>query len=87
MEEKLAFSIPEFCRIHDLGIGTYHNLKKCGNQPKEMKVGRRVLISVEAAAEWRREQERLTIQRNERQHELMDAEEDNEQQHRPRVTL
>ena len=85
MEEKLAFSIPEVRRILDLGIGTYHNLKTCGNQPKEMKVGRRVLISVEAAAEWRREQERLTVQREACQRELMDVDEHG--QHRPRAVL
>lgn len=66
MEEKLAFSIPEFCRIHDIGLGTYLNLRRRGKQPREMHVGRRVLISVEAAADWRRDREvKLTEQRNE----------------------
>lgn len=56
-EEKLAYSVPEFCRIHDIGIGTYHNLRQSGRQPREMRVGRRVLISAEAAADWRLERE------------------------------
>jgi hypothetical protein len=61
-EEKLAFSVPKFCAIHGICFGTYWNLKKRGEQPREMLVGRRVLISVEAAKEWRKEREAATYQ-------------------------
>ena len=58
MEEKLTFSIPVFCKLHDISMGTYYNLRERGEQPREMRVGKRVMISVEAAADWRRDRER-----------------------------
>jgi hypothetical protein len=38
-------------------VAKYYEMKKEGWGPVEMEVGRRRLISYEAAAEWRRERE------------------------------
>ena len=49
--------IDEFCRAHRISRAHYFNLKKAGLGPREMKLGTRVSISREAAADWRRERE------------------------------
>jgi predicted DNA-binding transcriptional regulator AlpA len=54
---KAAFSIDEFCNEHGISRATFYNLKKTGEAPQEMKVGARRLISIEAAAAWRRQME------------------------------
>ena len=55
--QKYAFSIAEFCEAHDLCRATFYNLEKIGKAPRIMQVGKRRLISQEAAAEWRRDRE------------------------------
>ena len=55
--EGLAFSIQGFCRSHGISRAHYYNLRKIGAAPAVMQVGRRTLISAEAAAEWRRRME------------------------------
>lgn len=52
-----AYSIKEFCDAHGISIAYYYVLRKSKLTPREMKVGRRFLISQEAAADWRRERE------------------------------
>jgi predicted DNA-binding transcriptional regulator AlpA len=54
---RLALSIPEFCKAHGISEGFFYKLKKQGEGPREMKVGARTLITLESAAEWRRERE------------------------------
>jgi hypothetical protein len=54
---RLALSIPEFCKAHDISEGLYYKLQKQNEGPREMKVGARTLISFESAAEWRRARE------------------------------
>jgi hypothetical protein len=53
-EERDAYSIPEFCRRHGISHGTYYNLKALGLGPREGRAMSRVIISTEAAADWRR---------------------------------
>jgi hypothetical protein len=53
-----AMSIPEFCRRHGLSQWMYFQLQQRGEGPRTMKVGGRVYISREAAAQWRRLRER-----------------------------
>jgi len=55
--QRLALSIPEFCKAHGISEGFFYKLKKQGEGPREMKVGARTLISFESAAEWRRARE------------------------------
>jgi hypothetical protein len=52
-QELDAYSIVEFCRRHGISRGTFYNLKAAGKGPKETRAMSRVLISREAAAEWR----------------------------------
>jgi hypothetical protein len=56
--EKMVYSIKEFCEAHDLSVAYYYILRQQGAGPKEMKVGRRWLISKDAAAAWRKRRER-----------------------------
>ena len=51
--ETLTFSIAEFCRRHGISRAHFYNLSKNGGAPAVMRVGRRTLISAEAAAAWR----------------------------------
>jgi len=55
--EILAFSIAEFCRRHGISRAHFYNLWTTGEAPTVMRVGRRTLISAEAAAQWRRRME------------------------------
>jgi len=55
--DMLAFSILEFCRRHGISRAHFYNLSKSGNAPAVMRVGRRTLISAEAAAQWRQRME------------------------------
>jgi hypothetical protein len=53
-----AFSPPAFLAAHGgLSPAMYFKMKKQGKAPKEMRIGRRVLISFESAAAWRAERE------------------------------
>jgi hypothetical protein len=53
-----AYSIRQFCIRHGISQGFYFKLKKAGLAPREMTVGARILISKEAAADWRRAREK-----------------------------
>jgi hypothetical protein len=55
--EPLAYSIRQFCEAHNISIDTYFRMQRAASGPVKMKVGGRTLISVEAAAAWRRERE------------------------------
>ena len=52
-----AFSVKEFCELHRISVAFFYLLRARGEGPVEMRVGSRVLISREAAAEWRRARE------------------------------
>jgi hypothetical protein len=53
-----AYSIKQFCAAHGISERYYYKMKREGIGPREMLVGRkRRLISLEAAAEWRRVRE------------------------------
>jgi len=58
---RLALSIPEFCEAHGISEGFFHKLMKQGAGPRVMKVGRRTLITSEAAAEWRAKLQAATV--------------------------
>jgi len=55
-----AYSIAEFCKAHRISESMFFKLKKQGRGPREMHVGDRVLISFEAAADWRAAREAET---------------------------
>jgi hypothetical protein len=52
-----ALSIKMFCEQNSISRNLFYTLKKEGLAPKIMTVGKRRLISVEAAAEWRKTME------------------------------
>lgn len=55
---RAAMTIPEFCEASGgISRAHFHKLVNDGNGPRLMKVGRRTLITAEAAAEWRRQME------------------------------
>ena len=54
---KLAYTVPQFCDGFCLSRTHFYDLLKKGRGPRTMKVGRRTLISAEAAAEWCRRME------------------------------
>ena len=57
-----AYTIGEFCaRNGPISRAFYYVLRKDGKAPREMHVGGRVLISAEAAAQWRRDREATTV--------------------------
>jgi predicted DNA-binding transcriptional regulator AlpA len=58
--QKQSFSIREFCKLHDISRSLFYVLREKGEAPRVMKVGRRTLISAEAAAEWRKNMEQMT---------------------------
>ena len=52
-----AYSISRFCENHNISRGMFYLLTERNEAPKTMRVGRRVLISDEAATEWRKRME------------------------------
>lgn len=51
--QQLAYSPAQFCDQHGIARTTFYALLKEGRGPRTFKVGRRTLISVEAATAWR----------------------------------
>jgi predicted DNA-binding transcriptional regulator AlpA len=51
---KACYSVDEFCSAHAISRAMFYKLKAEGRGPKTMSVGSRTLVSMEAAAEWRR---------------------------------
>jgi hypothetical protein len=54
---RAVYTIKEFCEAHRISEAMYYKLRDAGLGPREMRALRKVTISVEAAAAWRRERE------------------------------
>ncbi len=54
---SVTYSVQDFCREHGISRGLFYKLLRQGLGPNIIKVGRRTLISHEAAREWRRRME------------------------------
>jgi excisionase family DNA binding protein len=54
---SMMFSVAEFCEAHRISRGTFYKLLGEGRGPTAVKIGRRTLISNEAAEDWRRRME------------------------------
>jgi hypothetical protein len=52
--DRAAFTIDEFCESHRISRSAFYKMLADGTGPKVMKVLSRTMISVEAAADWRR---------------------------------
>jgi len=63
--EIYALSIEQFCRAHYFSVAAFYVLKKRGLTPPEMVLGGKHLISIEAAAEWRKRRTEATKQESE----------------------
>lgn len=48
----LAMNVPEFCNAVGISKRTFWNLNKAGTGPAVCRIGRRVVIRLEAADEW-----------------------------------
>jgi len=55
-----AYTVTQFADAHSVSRTHVYALIKAGKGPRLMKVGRRTLISAEAAADWRRQLEQET---------------------------
>ena len=53
--QRACYSVREFCTAHGISDHMFFKLQRQGIAPRTMRVGARTLISVEAAAEWRRQ--------------------------------
>ena len=53
----MMLSVAEFCHAHGISRGTFYKLLAEGRGPTAVKIGRRTLISNEAAEDWRRRME------------------------------
>lgn len=60
-DEIQAYTVPGFCRAHNLSVSRFYTLEPA-DRPRLMRIGRRVYVTAEAAADWRREMERRTKQ-------------------------
>ncbi len=57
LSEMETYSVETFCKAHGICKGHFYNLLSEGLGPNIIKLGRRTLISKEAAAEWRKKME------------------------------
>jgi hypothetical protein len=55
--ERACFTIAEFCDAHRISRAKLYQLWKAGIGPRVLRVDSKVLITFEAAADWRRERE------------------------------
>jgi hypothetical protein len=58
--DRAAYTIDEFCEAHRISRRKYYDLVEQGIGPRIMRADSKVLISVEAAADWRAEREAAT---------------------------
>lgn len=49
-----TYTIEQFCERHNISKAFFYKLRKSGMAPKIAKLGRRSIITREAAEEWRR---------------------------------
>ena len=57
-----AYTVTGFCKAHGIGRSLFYKLQNINKGPRTFKAGRKTLISVEAAANWRRQMENETEQ-------------------------
>jgi hypothetical protein len=50
--EQAVFTIKEFCDRYRIATSFYFKLQKQGKGPRTMRIGSKVLITAEAAADW-----------------------------------
>lgn len=58
---KSVYTVPEFCLEHRISRSLLYKLLQLGAGPRIMKVGKRTLITTEAAEAWRRSSEMSSL--------------------------
>ena len=61
--QQEAFTVASFCKAHGISKGMFYVLLEDGSAPATMLVGRRRLISREAAEKWRERMTKITSQK------------------------
>lgn len=56
-----TYTVSQFCDCHNISRAFFYQLCKKGSGPQVLKLGRRTLISGEAAAEWRRRLQAMAL--------------------------
>ena len=57
--DRVTYTIEDFCAAHGgISKSFFHKIVNEGKGPRLMKIGRRTLISTEAAADWRVQMEK-----------------------------
>jgi hypothetical protein len=69
-----AHTIPSFCKSNAISESEYYKLKRQGKQPREIELDKRVIITPEAEADWRREREAETMAKRQREQDAANAE-------------
>jgi predicted DNA-binding transcriptional regulator AlpA len=57
---RLSYSVDEFCVAMGISRSSYEKLKRAGRHPREMRIGKAVRISKDAAAQWITEREGMS---------------------------
>lgn len=60
MEKSQVYTVQQFCDVHQVGRNLFYKMIASGRGPAIMKIGRRTLISRDAAAAWREKIEMQT---------------------------
>jgi len=58
----LVLTVAQFCHSHGVSRSYFYKMRSEGKAPKAFRLGRRTLITAEAAADWRRSMECATAQ-------------------------
>jgi len=61
--QQQAYTVAEFCQAHGISKAMFYLLLGRGNAPASMMLGRRRLISREAAQRWRSRMERAAAKK------------------------
>ena len=52
-----AYTIEQFCEAYQFSHTSFFKMKKAGRGPREIRVGKRVILTRQAIADWCRERE------------------------------
>lgn len=55
-----AYTVPEFCTAHRISRALFYIILRDGRGPRVLKLGRKTLVTADAAADWRRRMEAAT---------------------------
>lgn len=51
-QETLTLSVKEFCALVPMSVTTYYQMKRAGQGPRELRIGRHVRITRQAVENW-----------------------------------